>query len=736
MVQGVGFRPHVYRLAHALNLSGWVNNSARGVEMELEGDPGLIQQFLSLLEEGLPPHASLLSKEIKPIQTTGSTGFTILNSTSSGEIAPLILPDIAVCPECLKELFDPRNRRYRYPFINCTHCGPRFSIIQSLPYDRPNTTMSGFQQCPDCLREYENPEDRRFHAQPNACPRCGPQLSYHASASAKPHAEDALLWAVESIMAGKILALKGLGGFQLVVDALNPKAVQRLRLKKQRGNKPFALMFPSSKSAASSVFIPASAMKLLESSEAPIVLLEKTDARFESSAPDSPYLGVFLPYTPLHHLLLHLLPIPLVVTSGNLADEPICIENDEAFARLGKVADSFLVHNRPIERPVDDSVVHLVGGELQILRRARGYAPLPIRVRQSLPPTLAVGGHLKSTIAIGKGNHIILSQHIGNLDTQESVRVYQSANSDFKNLYDLTPDILVQDRHPDYYSTHYAKEIPDPVDRRSIQHHVAHVFSCMAEHALTPPVLGFSWDGTGYGDDGSIWGGESFHLVHNSHERVATIHPFRLPGGERAIQEPGRIAASLEYEALGLSGKSKSTRLLNDMIQKGIQSPVCSSMGRIFDGVSALLGLCQTADYEGEAAMLLEFEAKKSQTQAIYHYLLLSPTETGPLIFDWRPMIRQIHDEITTGISKPDIARTFHNTLVEFILETARRIDCDHVLLTGGCFQNSLLTELAIHKLTDQGFTPYTHKRIPPNDGGIAAGQAYSALFSPVVNQI
>ncbi len=735
LIQGVGFRPHVYRLARYLHLSGWVINTSRGVTIELEGDQESVDQFLPLLESELPPHATILSKAIESLDAIGEKDFRIKESQSTEEIVPLILPDIAVCPECLEEMFDPTNRRYRYPFINCTHCGPRFSIVQSLPYDRPNTTMSTFLQCPDCLMEYENPEDRRFHAQPNACPHCGPQIDFHNLPYSNPFCsgEDALKEAIDSLKRGKILALKGLGGFQLVVSAENEKAVQLLRKRKRRGNKPFALMFPNIESAQAAAHLSEPEQRLLESSEAPIVLVEKKTQDFGTSAPGNPYLGIFLPYTPLHHLLLDLYAKPLIVTSGNLRNEPICIDNDEAFTRLGNIADIFLVHNRPIQRPVDDSVVRIVSGELQILRRARGYAPLPIEVSQDLRPTLAVGGHLKSTIAIGKNNKIILSQHIGNLDTKESVREFESTNSDFQKLYGLTPKTVVHDKHPDYYSTQFAQSHFPKVEKQSIQHHIAHVFSCMAEHLLSPPVLGICWDGTGNGEDGTIWGAESFLLSENKCQRIASILPFRLPGGESAIIETARIATSLLHEAGCETAKDEKTSLFVDMIRKGVHAPICSSMGRLFDGVSALLGLCERADYEGEAAMLLEFEAKHSTTSDAYPCSFVQTDKQGPRLFDWRPMIQQIQCDLIASLSPSDIARKFHHTLVELILEIARQAGQEHIVLTGGCFQNKLLTELTILRLTQSGFKTYTHGQVPPNDGGLAAGQIYATLYPSIL---
>jgi len=730
MIQGVGFRPLVFQLAKRMQLNGWVSNSSEGVTIELEGIKKSIDKFLRQLEHELPPYASIQGRNIALIETWGEKEFAIKESTNTGETAPHILPDIAVCHECLEEMFDPLNRRFAYPFINCTHCGPRFSIVQSLPYDRANTTMAGFEMCEECRAEYEDPTDRRFHAQPIACPNCGPQIEFrHLSESSSTFiGKKAMESAIHSLKSGKILALKGLGGFQLLVDATNTAAVQRLRERKQRGNKPFAVMFPDIESARETVKISDPEEKLIKSPEAPIVLVEKQNNKFDSASPKNPYLGVFLPYSPLHHQLLKQFNNPLIATSGNLANEPICIHNEEAFLRLKSIADVFLVHDRPIQRPVDDSVVRMVGGDIQVIRRARGYAPYPIQMSQHVPPTLAVGGHLKNTIAIGKGHQIVLSQHIGNLDTMESVSAFDSTISDFRTLYDLQAEAVVADKHPDYVSTRFAEEQKSEHNVH-IQHHLAHVFSCMAEHGLKPPLTGIAWDGTGYGDDGTIWGAESFKLTEQTSRRFASIYPFQLPGGESAIHEPERIAISLLHSAGQQIPQTKKTNLLLELNEKGINSPYCSSIGRLFDGISAIIGLCREINYEAEAAMLLEFEAMQSDTHDHYDFPAHKSDGSNLTVFDWRPMIGQIAEDLRTQEPTTHIARKFHNTLTEAILEIARLSNENKVLLSGGCFQNKVLTEMTIHKLTEAGFKTYSHHQIPSNDGGLAAGQVYAQLF-------
>lgn len=487
-------------------------------------------------------------------------------------------------------------------------------------------------------------------------------------------------------------------------------------------------MFPDMEAVRKAAICSAAEEKLMKSSEAPIVLVLKGNDHFEAAAPRNPYLGVFLPYTPLHHLLLQGFGRPVIATSGNKFNEPICISNEEAFDRLRHLADTFLVHDRPIERAVDDSVTRIVNAEPFIIRRARGFAPLPIRLKETLPDSLAVGGHLKNTIAAGKKNQIILSQHIGNLDTVESVRAHQRAKEDFKKLYGLKPAKVVVDDHPDYVSRQFALKEPE-AGVISIQHHLAHVFSCMAEHGLKPPLLGISWDGTGYGTDGTIWGAESFHLTETGTRRCASILPFRLPGGEAAIREVGRIALSLSIASDCSWETNVKNQFFAGLIEKEVNAPVCSSMGRLFDGISALLGLCMKTDFEGEAAMSLEFEAINSTTREAYPISWLRETPDSPPRWDWRPMTRAIQRDLAENRTVSEIARQFHNTLAQYALEVAQRSGEARVVLSGGCFQNKLLSELIVRRLEEAGFEVYWHKWIPANDGGLAAGQLYATLF-------
>ncbi|MGC8784673.1 MAG: carbamoyltransferase HypF [Armatimonadota bacterium] len=735
-VQGVGFRPFVYRLATELGLKGWVLNSAQGVFIEVEGEPETLQQFVRRIETDKPPRAFIQSLEQTVLDPVGYTAFEIRHSEESGERSALILPDIATCPDCLRELFDPTNRRYLYPFTNCTNCGPRYSIIEALPYDRPNTTMKAFTMCPKCREEYENPLDRRFHAQPNACSECGPHLELWDEKGvclAKHH--DALLRAAEAIREGRIVAVKGLGGFHLMVDARSDAAVRRLRERKRREEKPFALMYPSLQMAKAHCKVNEVEERVLRSPESPIVLLRRKELNTvaPSVAPHNPYLGVMLPYTPLHHLLMRELGFPVVATSGNLSDEPICTDEHEALHRLAGIADLFLVHNRPIARHVDDSVVRVLQGRELVLRRARGYAPLPVLVKEPLPPLLAVGAHLKNTIALSIGRQVFLSQHIGDLETPQALQAFRRVIADVKELWAHQPQAVACDMHPDYLSTQAAHGMGLPVTQ--VQHHAAHVLSCMAENELEPPVLGVSWDGTGYGTDGTVWGGEFLTICEQGWERFAHLRPFRLPGGDRAIKEPRRCALGVLYELFGDDAfdllaqvfTEDEHRLLRQMLRQGINAPVTTSAGRLFDAVASLAGLRQVVNFEGQAAMELEFLTHDVHTDETYPFSLCEGASSYML--DWSPMVRAILEDVRAVVSAPLIATRFHNTLVEMMVAVAQAAGIERVALSGGCFQNAYLTERAVRRLGEEGFRPYWHQRVPPNDGGIALGQIVGAVY-------
>ncbi len=649
-VQGVGFRPFVFRLAEELKLAGWVNNSPQGVFIEVEGPRPALEKFLLRLETEKPPRSFIQSLESSWLDSVGYKNFEIRASETGGGKTALVMPDIATCPDCLREIFDPKNRRHRYPFTNCTNCGPRFSIIESLPYDRANTSMRQFVMCPACQAEYDNPRDRRFHAQPNACPVCGPHLELFECGDTSPLSKrghvravqnnDALVAAAEALRRGQIVAVKGIGGFHLMVDARNEAAVKRLRERKHREEKPFALMFPTLDSGKSVCEVSPLEERLLRSPEAPVVLLRRrrqsqiSNLKFqiaEGVAPNNPNLGVMLPSNPLQHLLMAELGFPIVATSGNLSDEPICTDEREALERLGGIADVFLVHNRPIVRHVDDSIVRVMLGREMVLRRARGYAPLPISIpvaadvrrlksrsqNQSEPPhvggyetILAVGAHLKNAVALAVGNQVFISQHIGDLETEPASDAFRRVIADFEKLYDARPEIIAADLHPDYLSTKFASETccqrPAGSSDSSagkmpaahffgVQHHIAHVLSCMAENEIAPPALGVSWDGTGYGLDGTIWGGEFFQIADGHIERIAHLRPFRLPGGDKAVREPRRPAIGLLYEMFGDAAFEMKhlppfqdvtpveSGALRGMLRRKLNSPPTSSIGRLFE---------------------------------------------------------------------------------------------------------------------------------------------------------
>jgi len=752
-VQGVGFRPFVHRLATNLKLAGWVNNSAQGVTIEVEGEREVLEKFLLSLEAEKPPRSSIQSLESSWHEPAGYGDLAIRASESTGAKTALVLPDIATCADCLREILDPANRRYRYPFTNCTNCGPRFSIIERLPYDRQNTSMKSFTMCADCQAEYDGPTNRRFHAQPNACPVCGPQLAlWNPSGEVICNNNDALIAAAEAARSGQIVALKGIGGFHLITDARNEKAVQRLRERKHREEKPLALMFPSLESVKGVCEVSPLEERLLLSPEAPIVLLRRTGGQeceiANAVAPGNPNLGVLLPYSPLHHLLMADLKFPIVATSGNLSDEPICTDERETLERLRGIADIFLVHNRPIVRHVDDSIVRVMLNRELLLRRARGYAPLPVPLPAwsgELPTVLAVGAHLKNTVALSVGDQVFISQHIGDLATEQAHSAFRSTISDFQLLFETSPKIIAADLHPDYLSTKFARQLAstrsgpaNPVV--AVQHHVAHILSCMAENQVPVPFLGLSWDGTGYGLDGTIWGGEFFLAGENTIDRVAHFAPFRLPGGERAVKEPRRTALGLLYEIFGndlferknLAPLAAFSRLeleqLKAMLARGLNSPVTTSAGRLFDAIASLVNVRQRVSFEGQSAMELEFALHDVETDEAYPVSISSTVEQFPLRLDWSPMIRAILKDIESGTRVGIISARFHNALAEAIVEIARRIGQERVVLSGGCFQNRYLTERAVGRLQAEGFRPFWHQRVPPNDGGISVGQVIAAL--------
>ena len=764
-VQGVGFRPFVYQLATAMGLRGWVSNSPRGVGIEVEGPRATLERFRARLEAEKPVHAMIHGAEVTWLDPVGFAGFEIRPSEAGGASSTVVLPDLATCSACRREMFDPQDRRYRYPFTNCTHCGPRFSIVESLPYDRPRTSMRAFPMCIACRAEYDDPGDRRFHAQPNACPECGPELEFWDSqGEVVERREAALRAAAAALRRGEIVALKGLGGFQLLVDARQETAVQRLRHRKHREEKPLALLFPDLDSVRVVCDVSPEEEAALRSTAAPIVLLRRRRAveplallhiprrdappsLAPSVAPGNPSLGVMLPYTPLHHLLMSELGFPIVATSGNRSDEPICIDEATVLERLGGIADVFLVHNRPIVRHVDDSIVRVLLGREMVLRRARGYAPLPVRLRDAKGVRLAVGAHLKNTVALAVDESVFLSQHIGDLETPPAVAAFESAITNLRNLYPGAVDEVAYDAHPDYHSTHYSRGLE--MQGVAVQHHCAHVAACMAENDLEGPVLGVAWDGTGYGWDGTSWGGEFLRAADGAFERVAALRPFRLPGGDRAAREPRRALLGVLFEMFGpgarfdavVSGAElfapAESRVLEQMLDRHLNSPWTSSAGRLFDAMAALTGLRNVSHFEGQAAMELEWAAEaygsgaSATNEPAYRMTLRPNTSRTDLnsvwapcwILDWAPAVRAALGDRARDVPAGAIARRFHLALVDGIVQVARAAGESRIVLSGGCFQNALLTERTVHALEAAGFRPYWHQRVPPNDGGIALGQ-------------
>ncbi len=739
VVQGVGFRPAVYRLAHAQGLSGCVWNHAEGVTIEVQGSAVAVSAFEQALQSGIPPPARVQALATQDMdEIPGETGFRILASGAGTEMRPVVPPDLAVCEACAAEMDTLGERRHRYPFTNCTRCGPRYTIIESLPYDRPQTAMKAFPLCPDCAREYRDPTDRRFHAQPVACPACGPRLTLrHADGSARAEGEAALQAASVALRAGAVLALKGLGGYQLLVDATSDEAVRRLRSRKRREDKPLAVMFPDLAHLLQACEASAEETVWLTSPEAPILLLRRSEAGavVEAVAPGNPLLGAFLPYTPLHRLLLTDVDRPLVCTSGNLSDEPMAFEDEEALGRLGGLADLFLTHDRPILRPVDDSVLRVDGDGPTLLRRARGFAPLAVPLALKGPCVLALGAHQKNTIALLKGGELIMSQHLGDLTSPDGADLLARTVEDLLAFFGARPERLACDLHPDYASTSLAERLAAeweiPLVR--VQHHHAHGAACAAERGLKGPVLALAWDGTGLGIDGTLWGGEALRIEGSTFERVGHLRPFPLPGGEAAVREPRRSACGLLWATRGEAAPPPDLAaafdgpdwaLLQAMLAKGLHSPVTSSIGRLFDAVAALVGLQARRGFEGQAAMALEFAAGE---RAASPY----PWEIKEGIADPTLLVEAVLSDLAAGREAAFVAARFHAALADLALAWARLGGLADVVLSGGCFQNALLTARVRARLSGAGFRVHRHHLFPPNDGSISLGQAAVALLEP-----
>lgn len=736
----MGLRPFLFQLARQFGQNGWVANTAAGLTLVIEGEAENQKQMLERFKTDLPPQVYIASMSVNSLPLANFPNFRIITSSEEGDVSPFVQPDRATCTGCRRDIFDSQSRFYRYPFTSCSGCGPRYSIMHSQPYDRQRTTMAAFTLCPACESDYRSSGNRRFHAQTIACAACGPRLSLTDAAGKVLAVEgEALRRTAGYLGDGNIIAVKGIGGFQLWVDAANHSAIERLRSKKHRPSKPLAIMAAELPMAEGLCFVSAMERQALTSPAAPIVLMSrKFDAAIaENVAPDTDLLGVMLAYAPLHHLLLADFGAPVVATSGNRQDEPICIDNDQALKQLNGLADYFLTHDRMILRSLDDSIVREIAGALTVLRRARGYAPLPVTVKTALPDALAVGGHLKNTVAISRGRHLIIGPHIGNLDSEPSRRQMAATCSDLLDFYRVSPHTLVRDGHDGYASSQYAerqfRQAGSTSSMKKIQHHYAHVLACMAEHDLEPPLLGVAWDGNGLGDDGSLWGGEFFILGEKDFTRFAHLRPFFLPGGVNAIREPRRAALGVlaamppadGFMPGKLSFSETEWSLLQTALSKRINSPRTTSIGRLFDAVASLTGICQINQYEGQAAMMLENCAAKSNDSDTYPFTLV---EGEPWVVDWQPLMEQLLTSLESD-NPENVAKKFHNTLANVIVSVAEKASLPTVVLSGGCFQNALLTESAMKRLSDAGFKVYCPRQIPPNDGGLALGQLYAVQF-------
>ncbi len=744
-VQGVGFRPFVFRLASQLQLGGAVRNQAGDVHIDVEGESHSLARFLDELTTGAPPLAEIEQLICRRQPLAGARRFTIEPSRTGQHPQVFITPDVATCDECLAEMRDPADRRFGYPFLNCTNCGPRLTIVTAAPYDRQNTTMAGFVMCDQCRAEYENPADRRFHAQPIACPRCGPQLSLRAADGTALVAGDPVEEFARQLAAGRIGALKGLGGYHLVCHAADDRAVRELRRRKHRDEKPLAMLVQDVTAAESLCQVEPAERALLLSPARPIVLLRRQAAAgvADEVAPGNPRLGLMLPYTPLHHLLSAAVAGPLVMTSGNRSDEPIAIDDDDARRRLGDIADVFLTHNRPIRVRADDSVTSVIDGVALPLRRSRGYAPQPVRLAaECSQPVLAVGGQLKVAFALAAGRQAFLSHHLGDLDDWAAYQAFQRDIALYEDLLQIRPRCIAHDLHPDYQSTAYAlaRSRREALPLVAVQHHHAHLASCLAEHGLDGPAIGVIFDGTGYGTDGAIWGGEFLVGDRRQFRRAGHLRYVSMPGGQLAIREPWRMALAQVIDAGCDAGPlaeriaASQRRTIERMLARGLNCPLTSSAGRLFDAVAALCGLRDRCTYEGQAAMTLQWQASEVEPDGVYPFDLQQPGASNspgdprrPLVVDTRPLVRAVVADVIGGVDPRAIARRFHSTLVEVIVHTCRQIGeqtgLARVALSGGVFNNALLTSETCARLRSDGFEVYRHRRVPAGDGGLSLGQ-------------
>jgi len=741
IVQGVGFRPYIYRLAGERQLTGSICNTAAGVSIEVQGPPAAVDDFLARLPAEAPLLARITEITVHEIPCNGDLHFRIVTTHRGEPVSTLISPDVAVCADCLREMFDPADRRYRYPFINCTNCGPRFTIVRNIPYDRPFTSMAAFRMCSACQAEYDDPSNRRFHAQPNACWTCGPQVELWDLVGKRVEAADPIAETVTRLQRGDVVAIKGLGGFHLACDATNADAVRTLRERKRRVEKPFAVMVPDVSTAERFCEVDEAARQLLLSPQRPIVLTlrRKDTAVADEVAPFNRYLGVFLPYTPLHHLLFAEGKFSaLVMTSANMSEEPICIANDEAVRRLQKLADCFLVHNRDILLRCDDSVTRISSGRARQLRRSRGFVPVPVFLSEEVPSVLAVGGELKNTICLTKGRHAFLSQHIGDLENAESYSFFEEAIEHLQRILEITPVAIAYDLHPSYFSTGWALA-QSGLPQIGVQHHHAHIASCMAENHLDGQVIGIALDGTGYGTDGRIWGGEVLLADYSGFERAAHLAYVPLPGGEAAIREPWRMAVAYLVRHFGCDFvrglplvadvPPKNLNVLFRMMEQGINSPLTSSCGRLFDAVAALAGIRHRVNYEAQAAIELEMAIANSSDESAYPFELVPEGEGWTI--DTRGLFEALLRDLGRDVSLADISRRFHNGLVEVLAELASRLreksGLQRVCLSGGTFQNAYLFERVCERMGKENFRVFSHGEVPAGDGGLSLGQALVA---------
>jgi len=768
VVQGVGFRPFTHGLAKQLGLAGFVSNDSDGVLAEVEGTLPSVAAFVRRLREDAPPLALVESVTERSLAPTGERGFTIAASQAGSARRTLVSPDMATCADCLGELFDPTDRRHRYPFINCTNCGPRFTIVRDVPYDRPATTMAGFRMCAECAREYSDPGDRRFHAQPVCCPNCGPTLRVLDAGGALlaggvgEHAVDAdpIVATARLLAEGAVVAVKGLGGYHLAALAGCESAVAALRSRKHREDKPFALMVPDLAAAARLCVVSDAAAEALTGPERPIVLLPRREGAVEAAvegavgapgedvapsvAPGNRHLGLMLAYTPLHHLLVAELAAPFVLTSGNICDEPIAYHDEDALRRLGRIADAFLLHDRGIHIRTDDSVLRILRGAPTALRRSRGFVPRPVPLPAALPrPVLGCGAELKNTFCLAREHHAFVSHHIGDLENAETLQSFTDGIAHFRRLFDVEPLIIAHDLHPEYLSTKYALDLAadTSLETMGVQHHHAHIAACLTDNGASGPVIGVAFDGLGYGDDATLWGGEFLVADLAGYQRVGALEQVRLPGGAAAIKEPWRMAAAYLVAAFGAQmprdldvARRNAARwpAVCRMAETGLQAPLTSSAGRLFDAVAALTGVRDSVNYEGQAAVELEQRAATvwggaGPVPPTYRAGIERPDGDGPFRVRGTDLVRAAARDVGAGVDTPTVAARFHAAMADAIVrgcEQARDASgLSEVALSGGVFQNVLLTELAVLRLRDAGFTVLTHRRVPPNDGGISLGQ-------------